>query len=301
MKQRRLFAFAILAALLILCSFAGCDITETADASSAAEHSEAQAAVSKPADELPGADDYIRSLAKSAGEQLLSSGMSEREKVRAAYVWAVESIYFAQPVGIDSWQLYASAGVKPGFLEAHALSPLLYGVGSCEDFAAALTLVLRAMGFEARYVYGMVISAQGSFVDHAWTMVRLGSEWYHLDSQLEQNITKDGALKFSYFLKGDDYMMSDHRWGESLAAYLGGALSEDERAVIERDAPPPCVQSAAAEPPAHVELPARPGADLMSGIASARSEYERAHGRLPAFTMPEPPVDLQKFSGEQLQ
>ena len=37
-------------------------------------------------------------------------------------------------------------------------SPLCYGVGSCEDFAAALTVLLNRMGYQAAYVSGLTLS-----------------------------------------------------------------------------------------------------------------------------------------------
>ena len=47
------------------------------------------------------------------------------------------------------------------YLEQRALSVLLYHVGMCEDYAAALTLLYRAAGLQAEYVPGITYSGGG--------------------------------------------------------------------------------------------------------------------------------------------
>ena len=78
-------------------------------------------------------------------------------------------------------------------------------LGSCEDYAAALTVLLQEMGLEAVYVAGLTISVEGDFVDHAWTAVQLRGEWYHLDAQLEDNILRNDFLTYRYF---KEYLLS---------------------------------------------------------------------------------------------
>ena len=102
------------------------------------------------------------------------------------------------------------------FVEQRALSPLRFGVGMCEDYAAALTLLLRGMGLSSEYVPGLTFSAEGHLVDHAWTMVQIDGVWYHLDSQLEDNISRRGSVRYKYFLRGDATLSGSHRWGQNL-------------------------------------------------------------------------------------
>lgn len=86
----------------------------------------------------------------------------------------------------------------------------------CEDYAAALTLLLREMGLEAAYVPGLTYSAEGNLVDHAWTLVKVDGVWYHLDSQLEDAISRRGSVGYRYFLRGTG------RW---LPPTTGGKIS----------------------------------------------------------------------------
>ena len=101
-------------------------------------------------------------------------------------------------------------------MEQRALSPLRFGVGMCEDYVAALTLLLRDMGLRAEYVPGLIYSVEGHLVDHAWTIVQIDGVWYHLDSQLEDNISCRGSVRYRYLLNSDTTRAASHRWGQNL-------------------------------------------------------------------------------------
>lgn len=264
-----------------------------ADSMSESE-TDSQRAPQTAMDALPDADTYIQTLASEKAAALITPDMDAREKIRSAYKWVIENVYFADPIGVDSWQLAARPDKAPAFLENRAFSPLQYGVGSCEDFAAALTLLLRGMGFRAQYVSGLVISAEGDFVDHAWTVVCMDGIWYHLDSQLEQNVTKDGTLRYLYFLKGDGYMLSDHRWGENLADYWGAALDSNDRDFLLASlTPPACPSDVPAQSQEKVSLPLKPSNALLRSIETQRKDFERLHGPLPQVVLQmEPPIFL---------
>ncbi|MEG1849805.1 MAG: transglutaminase domain-containing protein, partial [Oscillospiraceae bacterium] len=88
---------------------------------------------------------------------------SERTRAKAAYDYVIENTWFGPPVGLTVWQIRGEAK-PPDYLENRALSPLLFGIGACEDYAAALTLLLRQLGLSARYVPGLTVSVEGAFV-----------------------------------------------------------------------------------------------------------------------------------------
>lgn len=85
----------------------------------------------------------------------------------------------------------------------------------CEDYAAALTLLYRAAGLQAEYVPGITYSAEGPLVDHYWTMVMVDRQWYHVDPQLEDNISRHGYVRYRYFMRGRSIHAS-HWWGQNL-------------------------------------------------------------------------------------
>lgn len=134
--------------------------------------------------------------------------MSEFEKSKAAFDYMLLHTDIGEPVLSDLWRIHGGREEAIPFLEQRALSPLRFGIGMCEDYAAALTLLLREMGLQALYVPGLTYSAEGHLVDHAWTMVQIDGIWYHLDSQLEDSISRHGMIRYKYFLRGDATLSS---------------------------------------------------------------------------------------------
>ena len=57
--------------------------------------------------------------------------------------------------------------------------------------------------------------------------------WYRLDSQLEDNISCHGSIRYRYFLKGDAAMAVSHRWGQNLID--SGLLTAEQNAEIAAD------------------------------------------------------------------
>ncbi|MCI8623198.1 MAG: hypothetical protein HFG26_05985 [Provencibacterium sp.] len=238
---------------------------------------------------------YIEETADRVLREIISPGMKESEQVQAAYRWLIENTFFMDPVGLDIWRYRGSPAERPGYVENRALSPLLFGSGSCEDFASALTVLLWRMGIEAQYVAGLTISVNGDFVDHAWTAAKVEGDWYHLDSQLEQNVLRAGKLTYRYFLKNDRYFLADHRWGENLCAYYGNPDNEAQKEILSRWTPPPCASSFPTPAAETVRLRERPDrAVLERQLAGERLAYTQSHGPLPALELDldPPPVYL---------
>ena len=230
---------------------------------------------------LPLENAWIASLADGIAAPILARELPPAEEIRAVYLWLIENVYFADPVGLDAWRYHGDPDAPPPYLENRALSPLHFGVGSCEDFAAAMAVLLRRMGYKAQYVSGLTISVEGEFVDHAWTVVQLDGKWYHLDPQLEQNVVKSGRVSFRYFLRDDRTMLADHRWGESLAAYYGGAITPGQRETILTElAVPACPEAYVPTPaPAEVSLPGRPDPyALRETLDAEREAWLSEHG-----------------------
>ena len=86
---------------------------------------------------------------------------------------------------------------------------MLLGTGVCQSFALAYQLLLNEMGIPNKYVTG--IGRGGSSMDwHAWNLVQIDSQWYHVD------VTWDDQGGHLYFLKSDDYMKKTHSWAYEL-------------------------------------------------------------------------------------
>ena len=228
---------------------------------------------------------YLASLIAPIAEEISAPGMSDYEKAKAAFDYMITHVSMGEPVGLELWRIYGG-GEKPiPFVEQRAVSPLRFGVGMCEDYAAALTLLLRGMDLSAEYVPGLTFSAEGHLVDHAWTMVAIDGTWYHLDSQLEDNISRHGSVRYKYFLRGDATLSGSHRWGQNLidSRLLTG---EQNRELAENFSAPAAPRDYPT--PERLELEEAPAPDLAALEAEASAElaaWEAENGPLPEMEL----------------
>lgn len=231
-------------------------------------------------------------LASDIAADITAEFPTAEERIRAAYQYLIKNVWFGDPVGLDTWRYlppYSDNAIS--YLDNRALSPLLFGIGSCEDFAAAMTLLLRAAGFEAQYVAGFTLSKEQVYIDHAWTVVKLGESWYHLDPQLEQNVIRGNRLTYRYYLKSDAEFAVDHKWGENLIEYWPEMPQAEKDAIREQYTPPVCPGSYNSPPePIYIAPPERPDlGELETEIDSIRKASGR--GELdPIQLNVEPPI-----------
>lgn len=92
-------------------------------------------------------------------------------------------------------------------------SILINGEGVCQGYALAAYLLLKEMDFEVRFVTGDAIPVGG----HAWNLVKVDGEWYHLDTTWNDPIPDQGKnIRYDYFLLADATISQDHVWDTSL-------------------------------------------------------------------------------------
>jgi hypothetical protein len=88
------------------------------------------------------------------------------------------------------------------------------GCGSCEAYSSTLCVMLELAGIPARVVTG---SADGP---HAWNLVKIGHEWYHVDATWDDPIMAGGTrheISHAYFCLSDAEIARSHSWNR--AAY----------------------------------------------------------------------------------
>lgn len=228
---------------------------------------------------------YVKQLVETAAKSLLTPDMGEYERVKAAFDYMIWHTSIDDPVGLSLWRVHGGGEEAIPFLEQRAISPLRFGVGMCEDYAAALTLLLREMGLSAEYVPGLTYSAEGHLVDHAWTVVQIDGVWYHLDSQLEDNISRRGSVRYKYFLRGDETMAASHRWGQNLID--AGLLTPQQNEQIRQNfLTPSCPQDYPR--PDRSTVPDSAAFDLerlKEEAAAEISDWEAKNGLLPEMEL----------------
>lgn len=94
-----------------------------------------------------------------------------------------------------------------------ATDMLLTDKGRCDSYSRTMQLMLQMVGIPAMRVIGM-----GKNEAHAWNLVKLGNDWYHIDATWNDPKGKKGEsiVRHHYFLLSDAEMKKDHQWEDGV-------------------------------------------------------------------------------------
>ena len=130
--------------------------------------------------------------------EVIRPGMTDMERARSLHDFMVKHYSYSSTSG------------------GAATTMLLTNKGVCEAYSRVYYLLAKMAGLEAHIVLGV---AGGP---HAWNMVRVNDEWYHVDVTWDDCITPedtregDGVdISRRYFLINDVEMGKDHKWSIS--------------------------------------------------------------------------------------
>ncbi len=120
---------------------------------------------------------------------LFSSGMSDYQKIRAAYDYICSHVVYdhnsrekEQAKNYHPWTAYGA---------------LVEGESVCQGYALALYRLMLEEGIDCR-----IISGYGDGEYHAWNIVRLDGLYYYLDATWDRD--RAGIEPYQWFLKGSD-------------------------------------------------------------------------------------------------
>lgn len=123
-------------------------------------------------------------------------GMSDYEVAKALHDWLVLNNRYAEGE-------YA-AGDRP-YKQYTAYGALVDRVSVCEGYAEAYKKLMDRAGIPCELISGW---AGGP---HAWNIVQIDGEWYHVDTTWDDPIpNREGYVRYEYFLKSDAAMSFDH-------------------------------------------------------------------------------------------
>lgn len=74
----------------------------------------------------------------------------------------------------------------------------------CQGYALLTYKLLTDLGIPCRYIRGYAGES------HAWNIVKLGSQWYFLDTTWDDPVSSEPMLRYDYFLVGSDRFCRDH-------------------------------------------------------------------------------------------
>ena len=152
---------------------------------------------------LTGIESLDNNIAKIF-EEIMMEGMTETEKLKAVYDWAIRKMRYK----------YITVNDKDGYTPALVYELADYSAkmynGSCEHYAAMMYVMYQRLGYEAVMVNGEFLDDDGkSWVAHVWIMAKIDGEYYHFDPLYGRNHTNDSS---SFFMKKDSQIEHLHRW-----------------------------------------------------------------------------------------
>lgn len=152
----------------------------------------------------PETKDYLK--AAGAAEREIDAIICEaaRERTRYDMIKAVHG-YFVRNYR------YAQNNIDNA-RHGSGLSVFLYREAVCEGFAMAYAAVMHRIGVPCGIIVGES-RLDGPVCDHAWNIVKLGSQFYHVDVTWDI-CTKGGSDRggFDYLLLDDQLARADHWW-----------------------------------------------------------------------------------------
>lgn len=106
--------------------------------------------------------------------------------------------------------------------------------GVCQGYAMAAYAMLRQAGLRAHYVTGVILKNNEP---HAWNLVQVDGEWYHLDvtwndPRFQDDIRADDFISYEYFLQSEVAMRKTRTIHEK-----GEPRATSERFRVMRDIP----------------------------------------------------------------
>lgn len=82
----------------------------------------------------------------------------------------------------------------------------------CQAYALLMFKMLNELGVEVQYVKGAAGNAT-----HAWNLVKVDGEWYHIDATWNDPIgNKADQVGYKYFLLSDSQIEKTHTWTKDL-------------------------------------------------------------------------------------
>lgn len=126
---------------------------------------------------------------------LIRPTMSEVEKVKVINDYIVKNTTYTYDSTTSPHAAYAI---------------ITEGKGVCQAYAMLAYLMLEEAGFEVRYVTGFAREP------HAWNLVKVDGEWYHLDTTWNdpvfnfQDAKIADYISYNYFLLSDQAIEKDH-------------------------------------------------------------------------------------------
>lgn len=129
--------------------------------------------------------------------ELITDDMSDLQKIVAVHDYIVRNHHYEMNTTGSPFTVFTFMHEKQGV---------------CMAYALLFVKMMEELHIPCYYVVG---KADGeSDLGHAWNMVQLDGEWYHIDATWNDlgSKMKHHEIRYRYFLRSDDFMKRDHHW-----------------------------------------------------------------------------------------
>lgn len=130
----------------------------------------------------------------------IKDSMSDYEKVKAVHDYIINNSRY-------DMDLFEKGTVEEESYTAYGT--LVSGVSVCEGYAKSMKYLLDEIGVES-----LVVIGESRNQNHAWNLVKLDGEYYHIDATWDDPITNNGdnILQYNYFNLSDTQISKSHTW-----------------------------------------------------------------------------------------
>ena len=84
------------------------------------------------------------------------------------------------------------------------------GVAVCEGIAKAVKILCDEMGIWCIIALSEANPEKGIKYRHAWNVIRIGGQYYHLDATFDNTLSKDDTVRYDYVNLSDKQIFRDH-------------------------------------------------------------------------------------------
>lgn len=129
---------------------------------------------------------------KLAGQ---AAGLSEKEKELFVHDFICRNIHYDKLKKAYSHEI---------------IGPLGHGVGVCEGIAKSVKILCDVLGIWCIIAISEANPQKNIKYRHAWNIVRIGGEYYHLDATFDNTLGRGESIRYDYFNLSDAQIFRDH-------------------------------------------------------------------------------------------
>lgn len=151
-------------------------------------------------DRLSETDQEICAAVQKVISALITADMTDYDKVKTIHDFVINTCAYDTSTE-DPYALPDSSFSIEGVI--------IKEVAVCQGYAETFKLFMNLLDVENQFVIG---TADG--ISHAWNLVKIDGNWYHVDTTWDDPTTEDGTqmLRYDYFLISDEQISENHIW-----------------------------------------------------------------------------------------